>query len=78
MSAREIVAFILQLMGILTAWPVILLVVILVFRLEICQLLQRLKSAKIGDGSIEFADEVKAMQYAVKSGVENSKASLMK
>jgi CheY-like chemotaxis protein len=77
MSAKDVVAFILQLLGIVTAWPVILLIIILVFRHEVRQFLPVLakrlkKKADIVGSSFEFT-EVKALQDSIESGVEKLK-----
>lgn len=76
MSAKDVVAFILQLLGVVTAWPVILLIIILIFRHEVRQFLpalaRRLKKADIAGSSFEFT-EVKALQDSIESGVEKLK-----
>src|SRR5690348_16821783 len=73
MSVKEIVAFILQLLEIVTAWPVILLIIVLIFRREIRQsfskLLGRLKKADIAGNSFEFA-EIKALKESLEEGAE--------
>jgi CheY-like chemotaxis protein len=78
MSAKEIVVFILQLLGILTAWPVILLIIILIFRHQVSQFLpdlaKRLKKADIAGSSFEFAEAaVNALKDTVESGLEKFK-----
>ena len=78
MSAKDVVAFILQLLGVVTAWPVILLIIILIFRHEVRQFLpalaKRLKKADIAGSSFEFAEvAVKALQDSLESGVEKLK-----
>jgi CheY-like chemotaxis protein len=78
MSAKDAVAFILQLLGVVTAWPVILLIIILIFRHEVRQFLpalaRRLKKADIAGSSFEFTEvAVKALQDSIESGVEKLK-----
>lgn len=78
MSAQEIVASLLQLLGIVTAWPIILLIIILVFRHEVRQLLpalaKRLKKADIAGTSFEFTEvAVKALQDSIDAGAEEFK-----
>jgi CheY-like chemotaxis protein len=78
MSAKEIVAFILQLLGIVTAWPVILLIVVLIFRRQVRQFLpelaKRLKKADIAGSSFEFTEvAVRALQDSIESGAEKLK-----
>ena len=78
MSVKESVAFILQLIGMVTAWPVILLIIILIFRSEVRQFLptlaSRSKKADIAGTSFEFTEvAVKALQDSIESGVEKFK-----
>src|SRR6266699_2016420 len=78
MSAKDIVAFILQLLGFVTAWPIILLIIILIFRHEVRQLLpalaKRLKKADIAGTSFEFTEvAVKALQDSIDAGAEELK-----
>ena len=78
MSAKEIVEFVLRLFEILTAWPIILLGVIVLFRREIRNLMpelaQRLKKASVAGGSFEFSEvAVNALQDAIESGAEEYK-----
>lgn len=78
MSPVEIIEFALRVLEILTAWPVILFVLILLFRREIRgmmpELAQRLKKVSIGGGSVEFVDvRFKALLDAIESGAEEFK-----
>ena len=78
MSTQEIVAFVLQLLGVVTALPVILLIIILTFRHEVRQFLpalaKRLKKADIAGTSFEFTEvAVKALQDSLESGIEKLK-----
>lgn len=79
MSAKDITTFILQLFTIITAWPIILLIVVLIFRREISNnfslLAVKLTKANLPGGtSLEFNDAaIKALQTSVESGVEELK-----
>ena len=78
MSTKEMVEFVLRLFEILTAWPIILLLVIVLFRREIRNLMpelaQRLKKASVAGSSFEFsAIAVNALQDAIESGAEEYK-----
>ena len=81
MSAKEISAFALQLLGIVTAWPIIFLVIILIFRKPIgealSKLADRLKKADLPGGtSFEFTDvRVRAFQDSVGVGIEDLRDS---
>jgi CheY-like chemotaxis protein len=78
MILKEIVASIIQLLGIVTAWPVILLIILLIFRHEFRQFLpelaRRLKKADIAGSSFEFTEvAVKALQDSIEAGFEELK-----
>ncbi len=75
MRAQEIVQAVYQFLGLLTAWPVILLIVFLIFRHEIRQILPtlagRIKKADIGGSSFEFTEvAAKAFQDTIVTGIE--------
>lgn len=78
MSAKDVIDSAPRCLEALTAWPVILLVVILLLRREIRNLppglAQRLKKADIVGTSFEFSDvAVKALQDSIESGAEELK-----
>jgi CheY-like chemotaxis protein len=74
-TTAQIIELVLRVLEILTAWPVILFILILLFRREIRgivpELAQRLKKVTMGAGSVEFMDvRLKALLDAVESGAE--------
>jgi CheY-like chemotaxis protein len=79
MSGNDIVDALLRLLEIIAAWPVILLLVLIIFRRPIGefinkyapQLLSRLKAVQVAGNTIEFAEAASgALQDAVDKGAE--------
>jgi CheY-like chemotaxis protein len=78
MDTREIIEIVLRFFEILTAWPVILLVIVLFLRRELRTLIdklgQRLRKASIAGGSFEFSEvAIKALEDTITTGAEEYK-----
>jgi CheY-like chemotaxis protein len=79
MSANDVVDALLRLLEIVSAWPVILLLILLIFRRPIGKftdeyapgLVKRVKSVQVGGSAVEFAEVASdALQTAVNKGAE--------
>ena len=81
MTSKEVIDALLKLVEILTAWPVILLFTIFLFRKQISVFLpelgQRLKKAEIGGSKFEFSEiqkaAVSALPEVIEKGLEEYK-----
>ena len=74
MSSKDVLSFVLELIGVLTAWPIILLLVILLFRKELIKhiptLFQNIKKVSVAGATVEFDAGIKALQGAIDYGAE--------
>ncbi len=81
MTNKEVIAVLLKLFEILTAWPVILLLIVFLFRKQISAFLpelgHRLKKAEIGGSKFEFSEiqraAVDALPEVIEKGLEEYK-----
>jgi CheY-like chemotaxis protein len=79
LSAQDVIDALLRLLAVVTAWPVILLLTLILFRRPIGEfvdkyapeLLQRLRSVEVGGSRVEFAEVAShALQKAIDQGAE--------